>query len=483
MSYMNWPTIIQGGMGVGVSNWKLAKSVSQMGQLGVVSGTAIDSVFARRLQLGDPGGHIRRALDHFPISDIANRVYENYFIPCGKAIDQAFKRIPMHSLKPSRLLQEITICANFTEVFLAKEGHDGVVGVNYLEKIQMPNLASIYGAMLAGVDYVLMGAGIPREIPGVLDKYINHEEAELKVKVDNSEEYHVMKFIPSEIVGDLSHSLKRPDFLAIISSATLAITLAKKSTGKVNGFVVEGYDAGGHNAPPRGKLTIDDHGEPIYGEKDEIDLEKIQALGLPFWLAGSYGSPEKIQEALNVGAAGVQIGTPFAFCDESGIQTALKRDVIQKVLNDEIDVKTDAKASPTGFPFKVVNLDGTLSQEDQYQERPRICDLGYLRTPFMSKEGKVGYRCPSEPKEDYQRKEGDLQQTEGRKCLCNGLFSNIGLGQLQKTGYLEKPLLTSGKELSVIKQFVKDGQLSYSAEDVINCLVPQTQLALEPAVA
>ena len=27
----------------------------------------------------------------------------------------------------------------------------------------------LYGAMLAGVDYVLMGAGIPRTIPGILD--------------------------------------------------------------------------------------------------------------------------------------------------------------------------------------------------------------------------------------------------------------------------------------------------------------------------
>ncbi len=478
---MKLPTIIQGGMGVGVSNWNLAKTVSKMGHLGVVSGTALDSVFARRLQHGDPDGHIKRALDHFPVSEIAHRVYNKYFIPCGKAIDQAFKRIPMQSLTPSKLLQEITICANFVEVFLAKEGHDGKVGINYLEKIQMPNLASIYGAMLAGVDYVLMGAGIPREIPGVLDKYVTHEPAELKVKVDNTDESYSMKFDPQTIVGPLTESLKRPDFLAIISSATLAITLARKSSGKVNGFVVEGYDAGGHNAPPRGQLKIDDNGEPIYGEKDEIDLNKIGNLGLPFWLAGSYGSPERIQQALDEGAAGVQLGTPFAFCRESGLEEVMRTQVIEKILNDDIDVLTDAKASPTGFPFKVVQAEGTLAKQDMYEERPRICDLGYLRTPFKSKSGDIGYRCPSEPVEDYVRKEGDAEVTKGRKCLCNGLFANIGQSQLQRTGYTEKPLLTSGKDLSVIKQFIRPGQLSYSAEDVINALCPKPKM--EPALA
>ncbi|MBT3687389.1 MAG: nitronate monooxygenase, partial [Actinobacteria bacterium] len=56
------PLLIQGGMGVAVSDWRLARAVSLTGQLGVVSGTAIESVMVRRLQLGDPGGHTRRAM-------------------------------------------------------------------------------------------------------------------------------------------------------------------------------------------------------------------------------------------------------------------------------------------------------------------------------------------------------------------------------------------------------------------------------------
>ena len=60
---MTHPRIIQGGMGAGISDWRLARAVAAAGQLGVVSGTALDSILARRLQMGDPEGHLRRALD------------------------------------------------------------------------------------------------------------------------------------------------------------------------------------------------------------------------------------------------------------------------------------------------------------------------------------------------------------------------------------------------------------------------------------
>ncbi len=47
------PLIIQGGLGVAVSNWRLARAVSALGQLGVVSGTAIDQVVVRRSQCAE----------------------------------------------------------------------------------------------------------------------------------------------------------------------------------------------------------------------------------------------------------------------------------------------------------------------------------------------------------------------------------------------------------------------------------------------
>ena len=113
--------------------------------------------------------------------------------------------------------------------------------------------------------------------------------------------------------------LKRPFFLPIISSYTLALTLVRKANGRVDGFVVEGPTAGGHNAPPRGRLQLSALGEPVYGERDAVDLAKLRELGLPFWLAGGHGTNEGLQEALAAGAAGIQVGTAFAFCDESGL--------------------------------------------------------------------------------------------------------------------------------------------------------------------
>src|SRR6266581_1963039 len=86
----NYPTIIQGGMGAGVSHWNLAQAVSRLGQLGVVSGTAIDQIFVRRLQEGDPGGHMRRGLNRFPFRKMAERIWETYYIPGGKAEDQPY---------------------------------------------------------------------------------------------------------------------------------------------------------------------------------------------------------------------------------------------------------------------------------------------------------------------------------------------------------------------------------------------------------
>ncbi|MCH5372943.1 MAG: nitronate monooxygenase, partial [Planctomycetes bacterium] len=113
------PTIIQGGMGAGVSSWRLARAVSMAGQLGVVSGTALDVILARRLQLGDPGGHVRRALENFPFQQVAQRILSRYFVPGGKLPTDAFRSTPCPSENASRLGQELMVAGNFVEVYLA----------------------------------------------------------------------------------------------------------------------------------------------------------------------------------------------------------------------------------------------------------------------------------------------------------------------------------------------------------------------------
>jgi nitronate monooxygenase len=462
-------------MGANVSGWALARRVAEAGHLGVVSGTALDLVLARRLQTGDPGGHMRRALDKFPDADAAGRVLEKYFIEGGKRADEPFKPVPFFSIEPSERLIELTVIANFCEVFLAKDGHSGHVGINYLEKIQLPNIYSLYGAMLAGVDYVLMGAGVPREIPGILDALSRHEEVRLTLDVDGAApgEAFAARFEPMAHFGGslTSAKLTRPEFLAIIASSALALTLAKKSTGVVNGFVIEKAEAGGHNAAPRGQMKLNDRGEPVYGPKDDVDLERIRSTGLPFWLAGGYGTPDGLKHALAEGAEGIQLGTPFAFCDESGLAPDLKKALIEKSLAGAIDIFTDPKASPTGYPFKVARLEGSISEEAEYASRKRICDLGYLRHLYKKEDGRVGYRCPSEPVEQYVKKGGRAENTVGRKCICNGLMANIGLPQRRRDGYMEKPFITAGIDLKNIGRFTKDPGEGYSAQDVIDAIL------------
>jgi nitronate monooxygenase len=467
------PRIIQGGMGVAVSSWKLARAVAQRGQLGVVSGTGIDTVVARRLQCGDPDGQMRVAFDAFPIPEIAKRVWDRYFVRGGKPAGAPYKSKPIPSPKMPTALLDLIVVSNFVEVYLAKAQHAGQVGLNLLEKVQLPNLASLFGAMLAKVDVVLMGAGIPRSIPAILDRFSNGEPADMKLDVVGAlpgDEFRT-SFDPRRYLSSAMTALKRPDFFAIVSSSTLAMTLARKSTGKVNGFVVEGSTAGGHNAPPRGPMTLDANGAPVYGERDAPDLEQIRSLGLPFWLGGSYGRPGKLDEAIAKGAQGIQVGTAFAFCEESGLAPELKQSVLEASRDGRLKVFTDPYASPTGFPFKVLQMPGTMSDPDVMEQREKICDLAYLRQNYREADGSVGHRCAAEPLEDFLRKGGDLKETHGRKCVCNGLVAAVEYGQVRKNGAVEPALLTAGDDAAQVHRFLRPGRTSYSASDVIDSLL------------
>ncbi|GAB1421789.1 nitronate monooxygenase [Anaerolineales bacterium] len=470
----DYPQIIQGGMGVAVSSWQLANAVSREGQLGVVSGTGIGLVLIGRLMQGDPGGYVQAALADFPIPRVAKNILDKYYRPDGTPdVPMTYKRPTMWTIKPPVELVELTIAGNFVEVWLAKQGHQNPVGINLLEKVQLPNLSSLYGAMLAGVDYVIMGAGIPMRIPGALDAFVTHQAADYALDVANAKEEILYHFDPLQYfpeIVDIIPTLKRPKFLPIVSSVVLALALKRRANGEVNGFIIEMPTAGGHNAPPRGETQYNERGEPIYTEKDNIDLSKFRTLELPFWLAGGYGNAEKFQEALDEGATGIQVGTAFAFCEESGMITEIKNNVISQVLEEEVNVYTSPVASPTGFPFKVVDVPNSTSDKAVYKARPRLCDIGYLRQIYQDENGKLGYRCSSEPVDQYVKKGGKIEMTEGRMCLCNQLGS-AGFAHKRPDGYLEPYVVTSGDDLPNIKQFLPEGATHYSAQSVIKYIL------------
>lgn len=458
------PELIQGGMGVAVSGYELASTVARAGEkhgkrvLGVISGTGLPIVLVDRLQRGHPD--TVRALKAFN-PDIAQEILHDY----ATKLPGERRKLPP---KPEVLvtgsdqikgkMTRLAVAAAYVEVMLAKEGHDNPIGINVLEKVQLVHLPTILGAMLAGVDYVLVGAGIPHQFPQMLDDFASGAPASYAIDVAGSHEQHVMTLDPRAFLQE--SKLKRPRFFPIVSSHVLAMRLARMN---VDGFIVEGPTAGGHNAPARGK-EIDVLGQPIYGEKDEPDLEKIAKLGLPFWLAG--GTAGKLQLAQQLGAAGVQVGSSFALSNNSGMRKDIAGEIRRQIADGTLRVVTSATASPSGYPFQVVQLEGTLSDPEVYHSRERVCSLGYLAQAFINgHSGGIGFRCRAEPVNVYTRKGGKEENTDGAVCLCNGLAATVGHG-----GEGEPPIATLGKEWGHIKKLIDNSSppnYSYTAEDVV----------------
>ena len=465
-------SIRQGGMGVRISGPRLARRVSMLNQGGTVSGVVLENVMARILQQGDPGGDFRRALSHFPFPRVAEKVLNTYFRKEGTPHGKPYRGVPVFTINPSALLIALTICANFAIVWLAKEGHENEITINYLEKISMPHVYALTGAMLAGVDAVTMGAGVALQIPKVINDLSSGETAYYRIPVvgKNITSYS-MNFNPANFFGEKFSLVKKPKFIPIIASNLLAsIFMTKLPPGSVYGFVVEEWLAGGHNAPPR-KTILDENGcpLPIYGEKDLVDYRRIAEIGLPFWIGGAKASPEELKSALALGATGIQVGSIFALCEESDLDPEIKKTIRRLSFADKLNVRTDMRVSPTGFPFKVAELEGTLSEDDIYQERCRTCNKGALASLYEKADGTLGYRCPAEPVDRYIAKGGNESDTVGRVCICNALSSTAGVGD-----YNEAPIVTMGDDLSFLKRIMTNADSSYTARDAINFLLGDT---------
>lgn len=500
--------LIQGGMGVYVSNWRLAQAVAAAcpGETaGTVSGTALDVVYVRLLQLGDPGGHTRRALKAFDTTfgtGIGQKICDRYFIDGGKAPEDRFDRSPMHivhaqhglppvskqagnhTLVPLTLDEdviELLIATGFVEVWLAKQGHSGAIFINFLHKIELPLIYVMYGAMLAGVDGVVVGAGNPDGLPALCSRLANHAAVTrtLPVLYQEAGEEFAISFDPQQFAGGAfaRHTLNRPAFLAIVSLDDLVRVLAASRTEAPDGFIIEHHTAGGHNANPVGPLTKDEQGQPIYSHRDLPDLEAIRSVGLPFWLAGGYGSHAKLQEARAAGAVGVQTGSVFALAEESGMHSEYRMAILNEIRNgaDDAALVRTTTFSPTGFAFKIVQLEGTLADQEVYEQRHRICDIGLLQqiglsTPNDGGARRLFQRCAAGPIEGYLHKRGLKRNTEDRRCLCNGLLACVGLGQvkdLHGERWEEPAIVTLGNHLDGIRRLSRQGQTKYWAKDAV----------------
>lgn len=508
MEFLERIRLIQGGMGVYVSNWRLARAVATAragATAGTVSGTALDVVYVRLLQLGDPGGHARRALVAFDTQfgmGLGRRIIDRYFIEEGKPPHARFRSAPLQMVHaqsgatsfplpngnagpvPLTLSDEnieLLIATGFAEVWLAKEGHEGIIFINFLHKIELPLIYTLYGAMLAGVDGVAVGAGNPAGLPTLCAQLADHHAVVHGISVlyrEAGEEFTLV-FDPSRIAdGKLAvQPLRRPAFLAIVSLEELVKVLAPRGADAPDGFIVEHHTAGGHNANPIGPLRQDDLRQPVYGAQDEPDLAAIRDEGLPFWLAGGYGSQARLQMALEAGATGVQAGSIFALCEDSGMRPDYRTAILNALRQgaEDASLVRTTLFSPTGFAFKVVQIKDTLSEPDVYESRRRVCDIGLLQQVGLSKPGESGVRtlfqrCPAGPIEAYINKRGLERNTRERRCLCNGLLACVGLGQAKELeGQVreEPAIVTLGNHLDGIRRLSRQGQTRYWAKDVV----------------
>jgi NAD(P)H-dependent flavin oxidoreductase YrpB (nitropropane dioxygenase family) len=322
--------------------------------------------------------------------------------------------------------------------------------MNVMWKCPLTVLPSIYGALLAGVDALLCGAGVPMELPDMLRRMQAGED--LAYEPLHGTGTGVRLAIAGDNTAKRLQSRPLPHLLPILSNFAfpkriLDIWEREQQGARPFAFVLENHAAGGHNAPPRNKTT--------FGDQDEIDtyFDKVRALGVPVYVAGAFangGNAEDYRYWRERGAYGIQVGSRFALSGESGMRRDIKDAVIaanaETTTGEEHDtlLQTSMRVSPTGYPFKVVSLPETVADAGVYAHRRKRCDKGYLlqaqqivRTDGTRQEV---YLCPSMPARQYERLGGDPTETEGRICLCNGLMATVGFGD-----GTEPPLVTLGQ--------------------------------------
>jgi nitronate monooxygenase len=455
---MEQPRIIQGGLETMVATWPLARAVARAGQLGVVAGALLPVIMARRLQLGDPGGHLRRAFGQFPFPAVARRVWKHWFVPGGKPEPEPFAPLRPPRLEEDPELAELAVQAGFTEVFLAREGHDGPVGMHFHPSAELPLLPTMYGALLAMTPYLLIHH---RHAPTVLEQM----EALLLGKITgwnlpvadaDSGEAPACCFNPARLTAKPPPPLPPPHVL-IVGPSARALTAARAETAgrRVAGFIW--------------------HPEPPTDFPEAEELAALRALERPFWLAGLPPTPAQLRAARRAGAAGLVVGTPFYYCAESELAPEWKRRVFARLAplpetaSPAVPARLEVEfmASPTGFSVPVVQLAGTAADPEQYAQRERICDVGFLRQLYRRRDGSVGYRCPGENLADHVAKGGDLRGSVTQHCMCNGLLAALGLAQRRPGFGGELPLLPAGEDLSVLEQFRSAADASFAAADVV----------------
>lgn len=310
--------IIQGGMGVGVSLFPLARAVAREGGLGIVSSACLDRLVSRRN---------------------------------GKKLN--------------------TYEAAYEEVSLAKAS-GGFAGINIMCALARDYEDSARGALDAGADAIISGAGLPLTLPAIQPP-------------------------------------KDTALIPIVSSAR-ALELICKKWGRLgyrpDAVVLEGPLAGGH-------LGFKINEVDLQSNLLENLLPPVKDMAMkygdfPVIVAGGIYTHQDIARFLNMGADGVQMGTRFLATEESSASETYKEAVVRATKEDI--VLAHDPGSPCGLPFRVIKQSPMYVSAISRLRKPK-CDKGYVL--LKDAEGKFT-KCPAK------------ESNEHHFCICNGLLSSAG---------------------------------------------------------
>lgn len=444
---MDLPRIIQDGLDAMIATWPLARAVARTGQLGMVSGTLLPVVTARRLQDGDRDGHLRRAFEHFPFAGIARRVWETFFRPGGRAPGEPYPPILQPHLEQGPVLTELAVLAGFAEVFLASEGHKGPVGIHFAAKARLPMLPTLYGALMAQPAWVSLrdpDAGVLEAVK----RLCAGQPASIEAILGPTPPGGAVRccFDPAGFLAQTPPRLPMP---ALLIRGDEPETLARLADGceEVQGVA----------CPMPG-------GDALAARQA---LAPLRHAARPFWLSGLPPEPESLPRALESGAQGLLVGLPFLYCEESELAADWKRVVVERVEQAPARLAVDFHSTPVGYELPILHIEGTAAEETVFRRRDRFCDVGFLRQVCRTPEGTLTYRCPGEHLAAWQHKGGSPEAAEAQRCFCNGLLAALGLGQVRSGGYMERPLLPAAKDLRALRRFCRPGARHFTAAEVV----------------
>lgn len=205
------------------------------------------------------------------------------------------------------------------EIHTAKARTEGVVGVNIMVALKGYE-EYVQAAVEEGVDIIFSGAGLPTRLPGLLP------------------EGSATKLVP------------------IVSSGRAAALLCRSWYAKHNrfpdAFVVEGPLAGGHLGFKPDQITDPDYRlEHLVPQTVEAVAPFEKALGrpIPVIAAGGIYTHADVRRFIDLGAAGVQMGTRFVTTHECDVSDAFKKVYIDSRQEDIVVIH-----SPVGMPGRAI---------------------------------------------------------------------------------------------------------------------------------